>query len=88
METTPIQRAAVWKRVTATVLDFFTVFFIGGMVIGQITGMSTPEGFNLQGAPALALFALIGVYFFVGRRYAGGTLWDRIFRIARPQPPD
>lgn len=88
MTTGEIKRAAVWKRVTAAVLDFFTVFFVGGMVIGKITGMTTPEGFSLQGAPALMLFALIGVYFFVGRRYAGGTLWDRIFRIRRPQPPD
>jgi len=86
--TTPIVRAPVWKRVTATVLDFFTVFFIGGMVIGWITGMTTPQGFSLEGAPAVALFVLIAVYFFVGRRYAGGTLWDRIFRIRRPQPPD
>lgn len=83
-----IERAPIWKRVTAAVLDFFTVFFVGGMAIGKITGTSTSEGFSLQGVPALALFALIGVYFFVGRRYAGGTAWDRIFRIRRPQPAD
>jgi hypothetical protein len=85
--TPPIERAAVWKRVTAAVLDFFTVFLVGGMVIGKITGMTTPEGFNLQGVPAVVLFVLIGLYFYIGRRYAGGTLWDRIFRIGRPQPP-
>jgi fucose permease len=80
------QRAPTWKRVIAAILDFFTVFFIGGMIIGRITGDATSGGFNLEGVPALVLFALIAVYFFVGRRYAGGTLWDRVFGIRRPQP--
>ena len=66
---------------------FFTVFFAGGYLIGYATGDITDTGFNLHGLPALGLFALIVVYFFIGRRYAGGTLWDRIFRIKRPQPP-
>jgi hypothetical protein len=79
-------RAPTWKRVVAAILDFFTVFFVGGYVIARLTGGITPDGFNLNGGPAFGLFALIVVYFFVGRRYAGGTLWDRIFRIKRPQP--
>ncbi len=78
--------APVWKRVTAVILDFFTVFFLFGWLIGRFTGNTTPEGFKLDGGPALLLFALIVAYFFIGRRYAGGTLWDRIFRIGRPQP--
>ena len=33
------------------------------------------------------VFALIVVYFYVGRRVAGGTLWDRFFGISgEPQP--
>jgi hypothetical protein len=32
------------------------------------------------------LFVVMVAYFFLGRRYAGGTLWDRILRIGRPQP--
>jgi len=79
-------RAAVWKRVVASILDLLTVFFAGGYVIGELTGGMTSDGFSLNGGPAVALFALIVVYFFVGRRYAGGTLWDRIFGIKRPQP--
>jgi DMSO reductase anchor subunit len=79
-------RAATWKRVLAAILDFFTVFLGGGMLIAWATGDTTPEGFNLTGAPALLLFALIVAYFFIGRRYAGGTIWDRILRIQRPQP--
>ena len=81
-----IERAAVWKRVVAAILDFFTAFAGFGYLIALMTGNTTTDGFNLQGGPAFVLFALIVIYFFVGRRYAGGTLWDRIFRIGRPQP--
>ena len=83
----PIVHAAVWKRVVASILDFFTVFLGAGWVIAKATGNITPEGgFNLSGGPALLLFALIAAYFYVGRKIAGGTLWDRAFGIGRPQP--
>jgi hypothetical protein len=84
--TAPIEPAPVWKRGLAVILDLITVFFGGGWLIGWTTGQTTSSGFNLEGGPALVLFAVIAVYFFVGRRYAGGTLWDRILRIGRPQP--
>ena len=42
--------------------------------------------FFVLGLPALVLFVLMAAYFFVGRRYLGGTLLDRILRIQRPQP--
>jgi hypothetical protein len=79
------ERAPTWKRVIAAILDFFTVFFVGGFAIAHFTGGMTDNGFNLKGGPAFVLFAVIVVYFVVGRRY-GGTLWDRIFQIKRPQP--
>jgi hypothetical protein len=82
----PIAAAPLWKRVVASILDFIMVFSVGGYVIGAATGDLKPGGFNLEGWPALALFALIAVYFYVGRRVAGGTLWDRFFGIGRPQP--
>jgi hypothetical protein len=81
-----VERAANWKRVIAAILDFFTIFIAGGFVIARLTGGMTEDGFNLKGGPAFVLFAVIVVYFVIGRLYAGGTLWDRIFRIARPQP--
>jgi hypothetical protein len=40
----------------------------------------TNDGFNLTGGPALVLFAVIVIYFWVGSRYAGGTIWQRILR--------
>jgi hypothetical protein len=69
-----------WRKVLAAVLDFFTVFLVGGFVIAWLTGERTDGGFNLQGLPAVILFALIVAYFAVGHRYAGGTIWQRIFR--------
>jgi hypothetical protein len=84
--TNTIQAAPVWKRGLAATLDFFTVFFGFGWAIGYFTGHTTENGFNLDGGPALLMLALIVAYFFIGRRYAGGTLWDRILGIGRPQP--
>jgi hypothetical protein len=84
--TEAVTPAPVWKRVLAVILDFFTAFFAFGMAVAYVTGDTTSGGFNLSGLPALILFALMAAYFFVGRRYAGGTLWDRILGIRRPQP--
>ena len=78
--------APTWKRVVAAILDFIMVFFVGGYLIGAATGGLQPGGFNLEGWPAAFLFAVVIAYFYIGRRMAGGTLWDRFFGIGRPQP--
>ncbi len=82
----PLAAAPMWKRIVAPILDFIMVFAVGGYLIGAATGSLEPGGFNLQGWPALVLFAAIVAYFYVGRRMTGGTLWDRFFGIGRPQP--
>jgi hypothetical protein len=82
----PAEPAPVWKRGLAASLDLITIFVVGGLLIAGVTGETTATGFNLQGTSALVLLAIIIAYFFIGRRYAGGTLWDRILRIGRPQP--
>jgi len=69
---------AAWRKVVAAILDFLTVFLVGGYAIGYPTGNVTAEGFKLEGAPALILFALIVVYFVAGSKYLGGTVWQRI----------
>jgi LPXTG-motif cell wall-anchored protein len=81
-----IAPAPVWKRGLAAVLDLATLFFGVGWLIAKATGETTGNGFMLAGAPAFALFAIIVAYFIIGRRFAGGTIWDRIFGIGRPQP--
>jgi uncharacterized RDD family membrane protein YckC len=82
----PAKPAPVWKRVLAVVLDVGTAFFAFGMAIASVTGGRTAGGFSLNGLPAVVLFVLVAAYFFIGRRYLGGTLWDRILGIGRPQP--
>jgi len=71
---------STWRKILAGILDFLTVFFVGGFVIGKLTGNLTDDGFKLDGLPALLLFALIAVYFVVGRKYLGGTVWQRVLR--------
>lgn len=73
-----------WFRIIlAAILDFITIFAIGGYIIAKLTGNTTDGGFELNGWPALLLFAIIIAYFWLGSRYAGGTLWQRIFRTRR-----
>ncbi len=67
-----------WRRAVAGVLDFFTVFLIGGYVIGYLTGGITPEGFDLKGGPAFVLFAVVVLYFYLGWKRLGGTIWQRL----------
>lgn len=76
--TTP-QPVARWRIILAAVLDFFTAFFVLGYVVAAFTGGNTAEGFQLNGWPALLLFALIVGYFVAGR-YVGGTVWQRILK--------
>ncbi|MBI5323363.1 hypothetical protein [Bradyrhizobium sp.] len=73
-----VPQTATWRKVLAAILDFLMVFFVGGYAIGYLTGGTTSEGFKLEGAPAIVLFALIVVYFVAGSKYLGGTVWQRI----------
>jgi DMSO reductase anchor subunit len=72
---------ATWRKVVAAILDFLMVFFAGGYAIGAATGDLTSDGFKLEGAPALVLFALIIAYFIIGSKYLGGTLWQRVLGV-------
>ncbi len=72
--------APMWRKVVAAILDFFTVFLIGGYIIAKLTGNTSEGGFELNGMPALILFAILIAYFWLGSRYAGGTIWQRILR--------
>lgn len=73
---------STWRIVLAAILDFFTVFGVGGYVIARLTGNLTETGFALNGMPAVALFAVIILYFVLGKRM-GGTLWQRLLRARR-----
>jgi hypothetical protein len=69
---------ATWRKVVAAILDFLTIFFLGGYAIGSVTGDTTETGFSLNGMPALILFAVVIAYFVIGHKFAGGTIWQRI----------
>lgn len=75
-------RVPTWRIVLAAILDFITVFVLGGWVIARFTGNLTESGFQLSGMPALILFGVIIAYFVLARRM-GGTLWQRILRARR-----
>lgn len=80
-----VKPVAMWRVVLAAILDFFTVFLIGGYLIGKLTGNLTSGGFNLEGGPALILFAVIFVYFVIRQRFLGGLVWQRILGAYRPR---
>ena len=78
-----LARPAFWRRGLAGLFDFLTVFFVGGYVIGSLTGETTKDGFSLTGLRELVLFPMMVAYFYIGWKVLGGTLWQRIFG-ARP----
>jgi hypothetical protein len=77
----PRKRAGTWRIVLAAILDFFLVLFAGGFAIAWLTGNLTESGFQLSGGPALAVFALIALYFILFGRFLGGTLCQRLLRV-------
>ena len=76
------KKVSTFRIVMAAILDFFTIFIIGGYLVARITGNTTDGGFQLEGVSALILFAIIIAYFVLGR-YIGGTLWQRILKTKR-----
>ena len=48
-----------------------------------MSGETTQDGFNLTESAALMLLALIVLYFYLGWKVVGGTIWQRVFG-ARP----
>jgi uncharacterized membrane protein YoaK (UPF0700 family) len=75
------KQVSTLRKVFAGILDFICVLLIGGYAIGYMTGNVSDEGFKLNGAPALLLFAIIILYFVVFTRYLGGTVWQRLLGV-------
>lgn len=72
-------KPATWRVVLAFVLDLITCFAVLGYLIASITGDTTDNGFELNGLPALVLFAAVIAYMALMPRY-GGRLWQRILK--------
>jgi ABC-type transport system involved in cytochrome bd biosynthesis fused ATPase/permease subunit len=71
-----------FKTVVAFILDLITSFSVFGYIIAKFTGDTTEGGFELNGMPALILFALVIAYMAMMPRF-GGRLWQRIFGVAK-----
>ena len=71
---------STWRRVLAFILDLITAFAVLGYIIAALTGGTTEGGFQLNGWPALLLFALVIAYFVVFNRFLGGTIWKYILK--------
>ena len=82
MPETPVA-APTWKVVLAVILDFLTIFIVGGYAVAWATGGLNGAGFDLNGWPALVLLALIIAYFALGKRLFHGTIWKRILGISQ-----
>jgi drug/metabolite transporter (DMT)-like permease len=79
--TVPPVSVATWRKVSAAILDFFTVFFVAGYAISLATSSTTSGGFELQGGPALILAALIVAYYVIFTKYLGCTIWHRVLGV-------
>lgn len=67
------QYVSVGLRFVAVIIDVI-VFFILGYLIAVITGSTTPDGFQLTGAPAFLLFLVSFLYLWLMEGMVGGTL--------------
>ena len=72
------KQIATWRKVVAAILDFIFVFAIAGYAVGYMTGNLSDNGFELKGAPAFIVFAIVVFYFLTFRRYLGGTVFQRL----------
>ncbi|MBO9098375.1 MULTISPECIES: RDD family protein [unclassified Rhizobium] len=71
---------STWRRVLALILDLITAFFGLGYLVALLTGGMTEDGFQLNGWPAMLLFALVIAYFVIANRFFGGTIWKYILK--------
>ena len=75
-----VKKSSRLRRFFAATLDFFTITMVGGYAIAWYTGNLTDSGFSLSGGPAFLSFGVVVAYFVIGRKYLGGTIWQRILK--------
>jgi uncharacterized membrane protein YoaK (UPF0700 family) len=77
----PEPRTGALLHAAADVLDLVTIFLAGGLAVAWLTGNLTGTGWSLFGWSGWAHTFVIVAYFWLGRCYLGGTIWQRIFGI-------
>jgi len=75
-----------WRIILSAILDFITAFIGFGVLVAAMTGGLTNSGFQVSGLPALLVFALIILYFWLFPKYFGGRIWQRILKAVRKRP--
>lgn len=73
---------AHWRIIWAAILDFFTAFFVFGYAIGKLTGSVNDGKFQLNGLPAILCIIAIVLYFWVGKKFFAGPIWNRILKVS------
>ncbi len=77
-----MQPAPQWKVILAFVLDLILAFVVFGYVVAAVSGNLDGGSFQLEGGLALLVFALVIAYLVLGHRVLGGTVFQRVLRIA------
>lgn len=62
-------------------LDFLTAFVVFGYSVGRLAGTNTEVGIKLDASGWIVVALLIAAYFWVDRKFLGGTLWQRVLKI-------
>lgn len=80
-DVTPVKQVSTARKVFAAILDVLFIFIVAGYGVAHFAGGTTEGGFELNGAPAFALFGIIVLYFIVFSRFFGGTLFQRLLGV-------
>lgn len=65
----------------AVQLDLLTAFVVFGYGVGHLAGTNSEGGIKLDTAGWVVTAVLIAAYFWIGHKFLGGTLWQRILRV-------
>lgn len=69
-----LARPAFWRRGLAGLFDFLTVFFVGGYLVGSLTGRRRKTGLICAAWRRSRCLAPIVPYFYLGWKVLGGTV--------------
>lgn len=69
------------KKILRVIFDILFAFGVVGYIFGLVFGMTTKDGFNLSGMPALLLFAWLIFYFWGLNKMGKKTLGKMIFKV-------
>lgn len=75
-----MEPVGVARRAVAVLIDSILLFIVGYLV-AALAGQTTPEGFEIRGAPFFLWIAIALTYFIVQEGLQGTTLGKRVMRL-------